>query len=575
MKTFSVLTFLCLFINASAQKQPSVTWGDEFKMSKGSTDLSVISADNSGIYLKETHAVLTSYFIIGATSRTSGTLIKMDKNLTIQYKNDFNKELRGKTFDKFFPLQNKLFIIATDYVKKEKMLQLFAAEVDKNNGELLGDWQEIASWQKDEKQDDISYNLTYTGDSTKMVIVSTIEGKTNNEYQLKIVDSKLKALGRPVTVKNEFDPKTFQLEEFLYTTNGNIVAVGRVYEYQEGKKKKDKFLDFKKYNVRIYNSTGGLVKEINTDIDAKWLVSTKIKQIPNKELLLAAFYSNEKKAKKINGLLVQRIDPITGNIINTSNKDISVGMIDEVENDKDDDPDDESRKERKEREQLEKMQEADQGFSLDYRFRDFTYTPDNGIVVFAERFFKYYYTRSSGGSQMSMSRVNTYCKYQTSDLLMTKINNKGNIDWLHVLPKQQAETILVGTGMAPNAGVGFGLGTSFFSENYNMPFYSSFATISNGNNINLVFNDHSKNATVLQAGQQVKSILKFGSSLCYNLSIDAATGKYTRSVLFNNKDVPTAMPRIGSVLGNTLYMIGREDRMFGKTKIALAKLIVP
>ncbi len=574
MKTFSVLTFLCLFLNAVAQKQPSVTWGDEFKMSKGSTDLSVIFADNSGIYLRETHAVLTSYFIIGATTRTSGTLIKMDHNLNVQYKNDFNKELRGKTFDKFFPLQNKLFILATDYSRKENILQLFAAEVDKSNGELLGEWQEIAFWQKDEKQDDISYNLTYTGDSSKMVIVSTVEGKTNSEYQLKIIDGKLKAVGRPVTIKNEFDRKTFQIEDFLYTTNGNIVAVGRVYEYQEGKKMKDKFLEFKNYNIRIYNSNGGLLKEINTDIDAKWLVSTKVKQLPSKELLLAAFYSNEKKAKKINGLLVQRIDPNAGNIINTSTKDISIGMIDAVENDTDEDTDEESRKERKEREQLEKMQEADLGFSLDYRFRDFVYTPDKGIVVFAERFFKYYYTRTSDNRHMSIARVNTYCKYQTGDLLMTKINSNGSIDWLHVLPKQQAETILLNTGVTNTNQIGFGVGTSFFSENYNMPFYSGFATLSSGNNINLVFNDHSKNETVLQAGQKVKSIIKFGSSLCYNLSIDAASGKYTRTILFNNKEVPTAMPRIGSVLGNTLYMIGREDRTFGKTKIALAKLIV-
>ena len=54
--------------------------------------------------------------------------------------------------------------------------------------------------------------------------------------------------------------------------------------------------------------------------------------------------------------------------------------------------------------------------------------------------------------------------------------------------------------------------------------------------------------------------------------MDVTTGKYTRSVLFNNNDVPTAMPRLGAVLGNNFYMTGKEDRILGKTKIAIAKL---
>jgi hypothetical protein len=32
------------------------------------------------------------------------------------------------------------------------------------------------------------------------------------------------------------------------------------------------------------------------------------------------------------------------------------------------------------------------------------------------------------------------------------------------------------------------------------------------------------------------------------------------------------MPRLGALLGNDFYLVGREDRIFGKTKIAIAKI---
>jgi hypothetical protein len=56
------------------------------------------------------------------------------------------------------------------------------------------------------------------------------------------------------------------------------------------------------------------------------------------------------------------------------------------------------------------------------------------------------------------------------------------------------------------------------------------------------------------------------------VELDAVTGKYTRKVLFSNNDVPTAMPRLGSNLGKDFYIVGREDRLFGRTKVAVAKI---
>jgi hypothetical protein len=151
---------------------------------------------------------------------------------------------------------------------------------------------------------------------------------------------------------------------------------------------------------------------------------------------------------------------------------------------------------------------------------------------------------------------------------MCKTDAGGNISWLQVLPKQQREVIAVGYSyglLAP---------THSFFDAMNMPFFAGFGALQSNNTIHVIFNDNSKNAEVLRPGQKVKTTSRFGKSDCFVLSIDQATGKYTRKPFFSNTNVPTAMPRLGSVIGDDMYIIGKEDRIFGKTKIAVAKISV-
>jgi len=50
-KLFSLSVSILIITSAFAQSA-NVTWGDEFKLKKGSTDLEVIHADNTGVYVK-------------------------------------------------------------------------------------------------------------------------------------------------------------------------------------------------------------------------------------------------------------------------------------------------------------------------------------------------------------------------------------------------------------------------------------------------------------------------------------------------------------------------------------------
>src|SRR5678816_35270 len=76
-----------------------ITWGDEIKLKKGTTDLDIISADNTGLYFTESRLV-RSVFTIGGGSEAQ-KLIKFDKGYNEVFEKEYKKELKGLDFHSF------------------------------------------------------------------------------------------------------------------------------------------------------------------------------------------------------------------------------------------------------------------------------------------------------------------------------------------------------------------------------------------------------------------------------------------------------------------------------------------
>ena len=52
-----------------------------------------------------------------------------------------------------------------------------------------------------------------------------------NTYEIKQFGETLKPAGKTITITNEFDPKTFVLEDVVFTKNENVVLVGKYYPH--------------------------------------------------------------------------------------------------------------------------------------------------------------------------------------------------------------------------------------------------------------------------------------------------------------------------------------------------------
>lgn len=556
MKPILTLSFLSLC--ALAQAQTKVTWGDEFKMrNDGTSELSIIHADQSGEYLEESYLIDKVFF---STPYKSTTLVKLNPSLSEVYRKDFDSELKGKDFEQFLFLNGKLYLLASDYSKQDKATVLYAAEVDESTGHLTTEWQSIHQWHDPEKNEHLSYKIVPDADGTGVVLAATYWGKEKSRYELQALDVDLKPAPQPLTIYNEFEPKTFQVEGLVYTHSGNAVVVGRIYGYEEGKPKKDRNLIFKNYSIRIYDAEGHLVKELTTDSDNKYFVTSKVMLVKN-ELVLAAFYSKERRKKEVNGMIVQRIDPATGNVLVSTEKELNASSITQI-----DDEDADKRA-------LKKAGADEEGLSANLRFNKFYLTPDNGVIILAERCLEYISTISTptGGPNSTGSMYSTTENFDCGEIYMGKVSAEGNFDWIHVLPKSQFEGVQIASSWG--SGYGFMYDFDYFHDETGRPYYSGFGSIEGKGHVHLFFNDDDDNAGILEPGQRVKKVRLFGKTSCYEIDLDMMTGKYTRKAIFSNRDIPNAMPRLGVGLNGCLYMTGKEMKVMRKSKVAVGKIV--
>lgn len=342
--------------------------------------------------------------------------------------------------------------------------------------------------------------------------------------------------------------------------------MGREYAYQEGKKKKAKFLDFQNYMVRIYDIDGKQLNEVNTTVDGRWLISTRVQQLENGELVLAAFYSTKKKAKETNGLMVQRIDASTGTMLSTNNKELEKGMIALAE----DEEEPETKEEKAERKEAKKAKDDEEGFSRYLKFRSFVPTPDGGIVILAEEYHTYTYTTTSytAGSNGMPGRTSTqtYQVWDYGDLFMSKMQMDGSISWLNTLPKYQFTVRRVGSSY------GSGITYSSYFVSGIEPYYSSIGVLPLENSLRIYFNDHQKNAGITEPGKRVKRVYKYSKADFVELDLNMKTGKVSRKELFENNDEPIPMPRMSAAVAKNLFLIGKQEKTMGKSKVAMAKI---
>lgn len=562
---FLLIILIALQTNLRAQNS-TVTWGENLKIKRGTTELNIITADNTGVYVQEGGV---RYFTIGINNMTGFKFRKFDKFYNEVYEEDYKQELKGKELNRIIPFKNKLYIFADDYDKKEKQFVTYAAEIDKASGKLKGDWKEIVVVPRESKGDAYEFTIIPSGDSSSMVLVADISNTDHSSVKVLVMNEALHQQST-TTINLQYAKNSYALQDVLFTNDKKILVVGKIYEEVELTKRRKRLM-FKKLSIEKFDLNGKKEMELPTSDAGKVLVSAKLVQNKKAELFVCGFYSNNAKTQDINGLLVNRIDLATGNIIASTTKPIDPGMVGTFDNDADDDNDAETKQSKIASQKAAAGGDMD-GFSSDFLFRKVYVSQDNSILLIAEkyRFDRFVTTESNYDGQRWTHRTVTNYQYTCGDLLTIKIGEDASLKWVNVIPKNQVETI---RAKGPAMSVPLSYSSHIFISG-GLPFYSSFNVAPFKNKLIYYYNDNTKNVAVKKVVDKAKSTYNFNKSNCYSLTLDLTSGEVTRKFLFTNEDEPIAMVRHGMLTGNELYLVAYKPSLLGKSTLKLGKITI-
>ncbi len=560
--------FLCVFANAQTFR---LTWGEEVKLKKGTADLDIIAVDNTGLYFAESRIKMKGYFVIGATYGESQKLVKLDKSYGEVFDKEYKKELKGLEFHSFQNMGDNIYIFATDYDKKSKTFRVMGSKIDKSTGDLAGDFQELGSYQLESKKDDFEISVEPIEDGKAFLLVSNISNKDRVSLGVHVLDKALKRKESAIIHMN-FMPDNYTLQAVSVNKKKKIVLLGKEFEETQIGKKKRKRMVFKQYVMSIYDMNGKKEKDVKIDSDDRYIISGRLIEKPNGELLLAGFFSNNARKDDLHGFYINKVDPETGTMVTSSFKEINSSMLGKGEIDETDD-DEDSRKEKKEAKKASDDEEEDE-FPNSFIIKSVLFNPaDESVIITSEvSAYSYYALRSYNASTKSWSTTHVH-RFTNKDILVINADKEGNIKWLNAIPKYQIEQIRTSSG---TSGWSFyDAAGGLFVRAGGMPYYSSFTNILHGNNLVIIFNDHTSNNVNAAYGDKVKAIANFRKkSNVYGISIDLATGKMTRKIIGSNREDAILMPRHAYVVKNELVMPSWRLHMLAKTELKFARILV-
>jgi len=568
-----ILLLVMMFSSAGVcfSQQYKIDWGEEIKLKKGTADLDIIMADKSGLFFTEERRNSSMFTVLASISHK---LYKFDKNYSEIFDKDYKKELKGLEFQSFQTIGNDIYLFATDYLRKEKAYKVYGAKVDKSSGDLVGDFAELGSYELESKKDDYEMKVSPVHSGSEFLMVSNISAKDRVSIAVAVLDKSLKR--KVSTVINlSFEPNLYQLEDVQITKNNRIILLGREYEETQIGKKKRKRLVFKQYAMGVYDAEGKKVNDVKVDAEDRYIISGKLIEQPDGQLLLAGFYCNNAKKIDINGFYLNKVNPEDGTLLLSSFREINSGMLGQSYEDAGDE-DDEIKDSRKQAKKAKDDDEADE-FPNSFVIKSVDINPeDNSVIITSEvsRYTHYSYTQQQYNASTRSWTYTTYHvhRFDNKDILIINADKDGNIKWLNALPKSQVEEIR--SSSTGSFWTSFDR-VSYFATRGGMPYYSSYKSLIKEDNLILILNDHNSNNVNAVYGDKVKTVYNFRKrSSAYGISIDLATGKMTRKAIASNNEETILMPRHAYVADNELYVPSWRMHLLAKTDLKIAKITI-
>jgi hypothetical protein len=548
---------ICYHLIIVAQLSPDkykISISKEIKADKHHPGVEVITYDNSGIYYSETWLSQKPAYALNKDFVYSVRLTKVDKNFATIYTKDYEKELQGRTFVKFQPLGNFLYLFASYYEKKGRSYKQSVAKVDKKTGEPVSDFVEFGNIDVQNLEDDFSVKIDSLKNGGGFFYLYKMEKADNLTIGLYLIDKNLEQKESGV-IDLSIDPGYCLLMDLQFTNDKKVIILGA--EFQDDPNERKKKVIFKGMALSIYNIKTKKIKKVNVNLDKQVPYNCKLAPGPSGEMFIVGYYSTTESISFINRFCVHKINTDAGTVSLSSFKEtdgelLGNGFIEEersVKNIK----------------LLKSLIQKDK-FIGHFVIKTININPaDSAIIIIAE------ISQHSSNSVTREVYTNTFIH---KDIVIINFDRHGTIKWIKNLPKSQIE-VLSSFHMSVNGNMRFSYNSIGYFDSYgDMPYYSSYRSLVHENKLKIIFNDHPGNIENTPSGEKVRTVHNFSMSNLYGVSVDLAAGNMTRKKIYSNSAETILFPRDAVVVENEFIILWPYPHLLNKSEYRIATITV-
>jgi hypothetical protein len=387
-------------------------------------------------------------------------------------------------------INDKFYIFSSFYNKSTDLNYLFVNSIN-DAGTVENDYIELDQIPSKSKKKSGRYDLRYSNDSTKILILthSTPKSKKDNEsYKCKVFDNNFKLLWEKTFNLDVKDDK-FSFDAYTVDNNGKVYVLG-IQKLKQSERIKSESTNKRpkyRYTIYSYDPSNSEQREFIVDGD-KFLLSSIMRVNKDGNLIFASSYANTSNTGA-QGILNLIIDGKTNNLLHKSMEEIS----DEVN----------AITYRK------KKAKKDKGIYA-LVMKEIIFKENGGYVLITEQeYIIVRTTRSSNGV------TTTTYHYYNNDLILFSYDDKSKINWVSLVPKRQ-HTVNDGG------------------------FYNSYSSMVKDDKIYLFYNDEKRNEKIVDYKKRKVMTRPKNATLCYT-SVDI-NGEMKYKPVFNNKKESIIIP---------------------------------
>ncbi len=508
---FCVLLFGLTLGSGPTNDAIEVVWSEGFKSKKSAQGTQMIGADEQRLYVVRDEPGRDGRYLLDVFNRNS--MVRETERVI------YLPEIPGHrvSFDRIVMLGQRLLLIVNGFDAGDTMVRSYGVHL--GNDGMPQDIPVLLAEASARKRGAAAFGYEISRDGSLMLVYpgNPSEQKVTERFSYRVVDANLETLWD----KNLDLPQSAELLEigsYRLDSRGRLYIMSGVLSPDKTLRGAERQRSERNYVVICFDAEAGRIKEFDVAVDGKWVVASSFDLDENDNPVVGGFYSNDRYFS-IAGTFFLRINADSLTVEATGMKPFGKALVSAF-----------NRNERGG--QSQEME--------DLYFDHFLVRPDGGAVFVAEQ----YEVQQRWRTDITTGRQEILYYYHYGDLLVVDVAPDGNINWTVRVPKEQVS--INDRGM-----------------------FSSYALMTDGDAVHLLFNDHPENVGLLASNPTgvAKPLNSLKRSTAALVTLNRA-GEIERKNLFKNNDSEVILrPKIalstrqGEVF---LYAQYRKSYRFGR-----------